>query len=250
MVRRRVVWMTMALVLFARLGSGQTVAIAQISGVVSDESGGALPGVEVQVTQTATGATRFVVTDDRGQYLLGNLPIGPYKLEAKLQGFSTYERTGLTLTVGANPVINVMLKIGTVQETVTVVASSPMVETRNTGVGTTMTEEQMVGLPLNGRQASQLIMLSGPAVDNGASGALVGSQRQYPSAVAIAVAGGTGNSTLYLVDGAYNNDPLNNIGQPMPFPDALEEFKVESGVRPARYGVYTGATVNAVTRSG
>ena len=93
-------------------------------------------------------------------------------------------------------------------------------------------------------------MLSGPAVDNGASGALIGSQRQYPSAVAIAVAGGTGNSTLYLVDGGYNNDPLNNIGQPMPFPDALEEFKVESGVRPARYGVYTGATVNAVTRSG
>ena len=65
------------------------------------------PGVEVQVTQTATGVTRFVVTDERGQYVLGNLPIGPYKLEAKLQGFNTYERTGLTLTVGASPVINV-----------------------------------------------------------------------------------------------------------------------------------------------
>jgi hypothetical protein len=64
------------------------------------------------------------------------------------------------------------------------------------------------------------------------------------------VAGGTGNSTLYLVDGGYNNDPLNNIGQPMPFPDALQEFKLENGVRPARYGVYTGATVNAVTKSG
>jgi hypothetical protein len=68
--------------------------------------------------------------------------------------------------------------------------------------------------------------------------------------VAISVAGGTGNSTLYLVDGAYNNDPLNNIGQPMPFPDALQEFKLENGVRPARYGVYTGATVNAVTKAG
>src|ERR1700704_4865873 len=117
MVRRSVVWMAMALVLFARVGSGQTVAIAQISGVVSDESGAALPGVEVQATQTATSATRFVVTDEKGQYVLGNLPIGPYKLEVKLQGFSTYERAGLTLTVGANPVINVMLKIGAVQET-------------------------------------------------------------------------------------------------------------------------------------
>ncbi len=251
MVRRSLLWVVIvAVVLTARIGSAQTVAIAQISGVVADDTGAALPGVEVQVTQTNTGATRFVVTDARGEYVLGNLPVGPYKLEAKLQGFSTFERTGITLTVGANPIINVTLKIGAVEETITVVANSPMVETRNTSVGTTVTEEQMVGLPLNGRQASQLVMLSGPAVDNGASGALIGSQRQYPSAVAIAVAGGTGNSTLYLVDGGYNNDPLNNIGQPMPFPDALEEFKVESGVRPARYGVYTGATVNAVTRSG
>ena len=250
MVRRSVVWMTMALLLFARVGSGQTVAIAQISGVVSDESGGALPGVEVQVTQTATGAVRFAITGARGEYVLSNLPIGPYKLEAKLQGFSTYSQVGITLTVGASPVINVAMKIGAIQESVTVTANSPLVETRNTGVGTTVTEEQMVGLPLNGRQPSQLILLSGPAVDNGGSGALIGSQRQYPSAVAISVAGGTGNSTLYLVDGAYNNDPLNNIGQPMPFPDALQEFKLENGVRPARYGVYTGATVNAVTKSG
>jgi carboxypeptidase family protein len=249
MVRRSVTWIAMA-VLIAPAGYAQTVAIAQISGIVSDESGGALPGVEVQVTQTATGATRFAITGERGEYVLANLPIGPYKLEAKLQGFNAYERSGITLTVGANAVINVVLQVGAVAETVTVVANSPLVETRNTGVGTTVTEEQMVGLPLNGRQASQLIYLSGPAVDNGGSGALIGSQRQYPSAVAISVAGGTGNSTLYLVDGGYNNDPLNNIGQPMPFPDALQEFKLENGVRPARYGVYTGATVNAVTKSG
>src|SRR4030095_9942075 len=100
-----------------------------------------------------------------------------------------------------------------------------------------------------GRQASQLVLLSGAAVINAGNG-LIGSQRQYPSAVAISVAGGTGNSTIYLVDGAFNNDPVMNIGQPMPFPDALQEFKVESGVRPARYGIYTGATVNAVTKAG
>jgi len=150
MVRRSVTWIAMA-VLIAPAGYAQTVAIAQISGVVSDESGGALPGVEVQVTQTATGATRVVITDERGEYVLANLPIGPYKLEAKLQGFNAYERSGITLTVGANPVINVVLQVGAVAETVTVVANSPLVETRNTGVGTTVTEEQMVGLPLNGR---------------------------------------------------------------------------------------------------
>ena len=76
------------------------------------------------------------------------------------------------------------------------------------------------------------------------------SNRQHPNAVAISVAGGTGNSTLFLVDGGYNNDSGNNTGNAMPFPDALQEFRTETGVRPARYGMYTGATVNAVTRSG
>src|SRR5262245_58919519 len=81
MVRRSVVWMAMALVLLGRVGAAQTVAIAQISGVVTDESGAALPGVEVQLTQTATAATRFVITDERGAYVLPNLPVGPYTLE-------------------------------------------------------------------------------------------------------------------------------------------------------------------------
>ena len=230
------------------LSSAQTVAIAQISGVVTDESGGALPGVEVTVTQTSTGLTRFVVTGAGGEYVLPNLPIGPYKLEAKLQGFSTFEQTGIVLQVGTSPVVNVSLKIGTLSETVTVAAGATMIETRNTAVGTVVSQEQMVGLPLDGRQASQLVLLAGAAVTQ--PGGLIGSQREYPSAVAISVAGGTGNSTIYLVDGAFNNDPVNNIGQPMPFPDALEEFKVETGVRPARYGIYTGATVNAVTKAG
>ena len=250
MVRRTLGGAAALVVLLSAVGHAQTVAIAQISGVVTDESGAALPGAEVTVTHVTTGATRFVTTGARGEYVLPNLPVGPYTLDVKLPGFTTYEQKGIVLSVGATPAINVVLKIGALEETLTVTANATMVETRNTGVGTTVTEEQMVGLPLNGRQPSQLVMLSGPAVDNGASGALIGSQRQYPSAVAISVAGGTGNSTLYLVDGGYNNDPLNNIGQPMPFPDALQEFKVESGVRPARYGVYTGATVNAVTRSG
>ena len=107
----------------------------------------------------------------------------------------------------------------------------------------------IMALPLAGRQPTSLLLLSGAAVVN-TSGGLIGSQRQYPSSVSISVAGGTGNSTAYLVDGGFNNDPLANVSQPLPFPDALQEFKVESGVRPARYGMYTGATVNAVTKSG
>jgi carboxypeptidase family protein len=231
------------------LAAAQTVAIAQVSGVVADESGASLPGAEVRVTQTATGLTRFAITNERGEYVLPNLPVGPYKLTAQLDGFSTYEQSGITLQVGASPRINVTLKIGALNETITVSAAATMVEVRSTGVGTVVSEEQIVGLPLDGRQPSQLVLLSGAAVTNSTNG-MIGSQRQYPSAVAISVAGGSGNSTIYLVDGAFNNDPVMNIGQPLPFPDALQEFKVESGVRPARYGIYTGATVNAVTKAG
>src|SRR5262245_56980775 len=89
--------------------AAQTVAIAQVSGVVADESGAALPGVDVTVTQISTGLTRSTITGVRGDYVLPNLPVGPYKLKAQLQGFSVYEQSGITLQVGSSPTINVTL---------------------------------------------------------------------------------------------------------------------------------------------
>jgi hypothetical protein len=188
-----------------------------------------------------------VITGDRGEYVFTNLPVGPYTLTAKLSGFRTFEQTGIVLAVGDTRTVNISMKLGELTETLVVEANVNQVETRSTAVGQLVSEEQIVGLPLNGRQATQLVLLSGAAVEVG--GGLT-SNRQYPNAVAISVAGGSGNSTLYLVDGGYNNDSGNNTGNAMPFPDALQEFRTETGVRPARYGMYTGATVNAVTRSG
>src|SRR5712691_10001444 len=85
---------------------------AQISGIVKDQSGAVLPGVEINATQTATGAKRTVVSDETGSYTLTNLPIGPYMLEASLPGFRTYLQTGIILQVGANPVISITLQVG------------------------------------------------------------------------------------------------------------------------------------------
>src|SRR5204862_789774 len=143
---------------------------------------------------TSTWMTRSVVTGSRGEYVFTNLPVGPYKVIAKLSGFSTFEQTGIVLAVGDTRTINVSMKIGTLEETVTVSGQSPLVDTSSTGVGALVPQEQIVGLPLNGRQATQLVLLSGAAVDvpNGLT-----SNRQYPNAVAISVAGGTGNSTLF-----------------------------------------------------
>ena len=105
-------------------------ATAQLSGTVRDDSGGVLPGVTVTVTQTDTGAVRTAVTNETGTYVLSNLPLGPYRLEAMLQGFRAYAQTGIVLQVGASPVINVVLGVGELAETVTVEAATPLVDVR------------------------------------------------------------------------------------------------------------------------
>src|SRR6188474_1033244 len=91
---------------------------AQISGVVKDQSGAVLPGVEVTATQTDTGLARNTVTNETGSFVLPNLPVGPYRLEATLPGFRTYLQTGIVLQVGSNPAINPVLEVGQVAETV------------------------------------------------------------------------------------------------------------------------------------
>jgi hypothetical protein len=108
---------------------------AQISGTVIDQSGAILPGVDVTATQTATGIARAVVTNETGSYVLTNLPVGPYRLEAALPGFRTFALTGIVLQVGSSPVIKISLEVGQVSETIEVQADASLVETRSTGIG-------------------------------------------------------------------------------------------------------------------
>src|SRR5262249_33147559 len=109
-------------------------ATAQISGTVTDQTRAVLPGVEITVTQTDTGVTRTAITNETGSYVLPNLSIGPYRLEAALPGFRTFVQTGIVLQVNSNPVINPVLDVGQVSEQVEVQANAAMVETRNVGV--------------------------------------------------------------------------------------------------------------------
>src|SRR5712692_2184981 len=138
-------------------------ATAQISGTARDQSGAVLPGVEIRVTQTETGITRDTITNETGSYVLPNLPIGPYKLEASLPGFRTYAQTGIVLQVNSNPVINVTLEVGQVAETIEVQANAALVETRSTSIGQVVENTRILELPLNGRQAVELIGLAGAA---------------------------------------------------------------------------------------
>src|SRR6185503_3008831 len=218
---------------------------AQIGGTVTDASGAVLPGVEVSATQTATGLVRNVVTNEAGIFVLTNLSIGPYRLEAVLPGFRTFSQTGIVLQVGANPLINISLEIGQVSETVEVQADAALVETRSTGVGQVMVNVRVMELPLNGRQVTELITLSGAAIGGGVQN----SPRNYPTDI-ISVGGGSNNGVTFLLDGGIHNDPYGNQTLPLPFPDALQEFKVETSAVPAQYGYHAAGVVNVVTKSG
>lgn len=228
-------------------GWAQAVGGSQVSGVVRDSSGGVLPGVEVTITKTDTGMTRTVFTNADGSYTLPNLPVGPYQLKVTLQGFNTYVRDGLILQVSSNPSIDVTLTVGSLDETVNVVANASMVETRSTAVGQLINNEQVVEMPLNGRQATELIFLSGLATPAPAGD--LNTNKNYPT-VTISVAGGQANGMTYIMDGGTYNDPFNNLNLPTPNPDALQEFKVESSALPARYGHHAASAVNIVTKSG
>jgi hypothetical protein len=229
------------------LAHAQAVAGSQVSGVVRDASGAVLPGAEVTITKTDTGLTRTVFTGGDGSYALPNLPVGPYQLKVVLSGFTTYVRDGIVLQVSSNPEINVTLALGQVSEQVTVTANASMVETRSTGVGQVIDNQRVAELPLNGRQATELIFLSGLAT-NAPAGDL-NTNKNYPT-VTISIAGGQANGITYIMDGGTHNDPFNNLNLPTPFPDALQEFKVETSALPARYGHHASSAVNLITKSG
>lgn len=225
----------------------QSVSSSQVSGVVRDASGGALPGADVTITKTDTGAVRSAVTSADGTFVLPNLPVGPYQLKVSLPGFNTYVQDGIVLQVSSNPQINVTLAVGVVSEQVTVTANTTMVETHTTGIGQVVDNQRVMELPLNGRQATELIFLAGLATSAPAGD--LNTNKNFPT-VTISVAGGQANGMTYIMDGGTHNDPFNNLNLPTPFPDALQEFKVETSALPARYGHHAASAVNLVTKSG
>ena len=234
-------------VLFLALAAGAAWAQATgtIAGTVHDESGAVLPGVTITATQTDTGVTRTTVSNETGSYSLPNLPLGPYRLEAALDGFKTSAQTGITVQVNSNIVINPVLGVGAVAEQITVTGNASMVETRQLGVSTVVESERIVQLPLNSRDVTQLITLSGLAVQTAGNGP--GSMK---TGVVISVAGGTTGSVSYSLDGAPHLNTFDGTGLNLPFPDALQEFRITTSTQDASSGVKPGASVNAVTKSG
>jgi hypothetical protein len=241
----RIIVMALCLVVFCS-GTIWAQGTAQISGTAKDQSGALLPGVEVTVTQTETGITRSTVSNETGSYALPNLPVGPYRLEANLSGFRTYVQTGIVLQVNSSPVVNAVLQVGQVSEQIEVRANAGQVETRSAGVGQVVETQRILDLPLNGRQVTDLITLSGGAVQIAVGGAGQGMR----TGVRISAAGGQEFGVQYSLDGATHLNAFDGTNLPLPFPDALQEFKFSTSTQDASNGMHSGAAVNAVTKSG
>jgi hypothetical protein len=248
----RDVWFGALILLLTTAAASAQLSTAELSGRVTDTSGAVLPGVTVTMTQTATQAVRTAITDSDGTYVISNLPTGPYRLEVSLQGFRSYVQNGIVLQVGATPTINVSLELGNVAETITVEGAAPLIDVKSSGIKDVVENERIVELPLQGRQVTDLIVLAGGAVNTGSPNSrnFGGCADCGGKAVNIAVAGGLNFGVAYLLDGAIHNDPQNNANLPLPFPDALQEFSVATSGLSAQNGMHSGASVNAVTKSG
>jgi hypothetical protein len=231
-------------VLFAAAVSAQTISTSQIRGTVQDASGGAVAGADVKLIEVNTGAVRSAVSGNDGAYSLPDLSVGTYRLEVSKSGFNKYVQTGILLQVGVNPTLDVALKVGAMTQEVTVEAQTVTVDTQSTGVGEVIAPQQVQDLPLNGRQLTDLLYLSG-AVSEGRA-----FRASYPSSAVPSIAGGAQGSVAYWLDGGTHNDPLSNQNLPLPFPDTVEEFKIETSSLPAEYGTHPSGAVNVVTKSG
>lgn len=221
------------------------VGAATLNGTVTDPSSAAVAGAKVTAVNPATGMTRSTQTTESGLYDFPNLPAGTYELTIEKQGFKNLKRTGVALNVGAVATLDLALELGATQETVTVTAEVPIVETTRSSTSTTVNEHAVANLPVNGRNFIDFTTLTPGVVKDQVRGG------------DISFAGQRGTSNTLLVDGAESNNVF--FGQatgrtgfrPYAFSeDAVQEFQVNAGEYPAEIGRAGGGAINVITKSG
>ncbi len=220
-----------------------------ISGIVRDPSGGVVPGTTVVAVNEGTGARFETITDSDGQYTIRAVPIGVYTLSTEASGFKRFETRGVRLQVNEIARVDLSLSIGATTETVTVVSQAVAVDTTTAVLKAVVDQKRIEELPLNGRNPTQLMRLVvGTATDWRAD---TTSGTTYPGVRGgVSVNGSRASAVNYILDGAQNNDHYSNAPNPMPNPDALSEFSVQTNNFSAEFGRQSGGIVNAVTRGG
>jgi hypothetical protein len=245
----RSILVLMALLAAAPETSAQVTA-GTIAGRLVDAQGGALPGATVTARQTETGLQRVATSDAEGRYTLPGLPPGSYEVRAELQGFRTFVRSGITLTIAQTAVVDLTMQVGGVAEEVTVVGEASTVNTRSGELSYLVNERTIAELPLNGRNYTDLALLQ-PSV-------LPYPHRDGGSVVAhglgMSVNGQDPRSNVYLLDGTLLNDmtngPAGSAAGTTLGTETVQEFRVETNAYSAEFGRMSGGQINVLTKAG
>lgn len=239
---------TLLVLAWAAAGNAQT--LGEITGQVTDSSGAIIPGAQVTISNEGTSATRTTVTNESGLYTAPLLPPGAYTVRAEAAGFQSAVRSGIELQVQQTARVNFEMTVGQVSELVEVTGGTPLLTTEDATVGSVIENRRIVELPLNGRNFLQLVALS-PNVSFGfaSNGTAQGRQGGQRSNQNISVAGQRGVYNYYSLDGISNTDVSYNMYVFLPSIDALQEFKVQTGIFPAEFGRGT-SQINVSTKPG
>src|SRR5580704_3908290 len=224
-----------------------------IIGYVRDSSGAVLPNATLTVTQTSTGYTRTATTDGSGQYSILALPPGSYRLTASNPGFENGVVDNINLSVNDALKFDFALKVGNVNQSVSVDASTVQVDTASTSMGTTINSSQILAMPLNGRSYLDLLSLQpgvAPTNTNGGYNDRAPASGLYTSSGNVSTDGMPEFANAFLVNGADVNETKNMRARPIADADSVAEFRLITNSFSAEYGKFTGSVMNTVTKSG
>jgi hypothetical protein len=226
---------------------GAQVATGTILGHVKDSSGAAVPGAQVTATNVETQFSRDTTTDASGQYALLLLPVGSYKIDVTLDGFKSFTQSGIMLEVGRNARVDASIEPGAVSEVVSVVADSPLVEANTSSLSRTVTQNDVMNLPLVNRDLYTLLNSTGGVTSNETSNSLGGPEQLTTINGSQRAQVGSVN---FQLDGGNNTAGLRGTGNPAPNPEAVQEFRVITNNYAAEHGRYAAGVVDVVTKSG
>ena len=221
---------------------------ATLQGTVTDQQGAVVPGATIVVRNLATGVERSLVTDAAGEYLAASMAPGHYRIEVHLSGFQDQTRE-VDLEVARTVVVNMRLGLSGVAESVSVTASTPIVETGTVSVGQIISQRTVQEIPLNGRHFVDLGLLIPGSVTPPQNGFLTAPLRGQGS-FAFNTAGNREDTVNFMINGVNLNDPAQNQITFQPSINTVSEFKVDNSTFSAEYGRNSGAIVNIATRSG
>ncbi|HZQ53691.1 MAG TPA: carboxypeptidase regulatory-like domain-containing protein [Bryobacteraceae bacterium] len=236
--------------LFLATSLASAQGFATIVGTVTDPSGAVIAGAKVTVTDPATGVTRQESTNQQGYFVVSTLRPSTYEVAISATGFADFKQTGVRLLADQTLPVNATLNIGKAAETVSVSAEPLAINTSNSTLSEVVEQRRVVDLPLNGRNAASLLLVVAGAIPAPPNDVDQGNTKSFPTVVTVSTNGARQNEVSFRLDGANNNDIYTNANQPFPFPDALQEFSVQTSNYGAQYGGNAGGVVNIVTKSG